>query len=38
MSAVLTQALSPAVMLDKLPKCVVSIFVTVLEPLRCTTW
>jgi len=31
MSAVLTQALSPAVMLDKLPKCVVSIFVTVLE-------
>lgn len=31
MSAVLAQALSPAVMLEALPKCVVSIYVTVLE-------
>ncbi|GLE04320.1 hypothetical protein PINS_up013235 [Pythium insidiosum] len=31
LSSILTQALSPAVMLSKLPKCVVSIFVVVLE-------
>jgi exosome complex component MTR3 len=31
MSAVLVQALSPAVMLEKLPKCVISIYVVVLE-------
>ncbi|TMW69577.1 hypothetical protein Poli38472_001733 [Pythium oligandrum] len=31
MSSILTQALSPAVMLAKLPKCVVSIYVVVLE-------
>ncbi len=31
MSSVLEQALSPAVMLEKLPKCVVSIYVVVLE-------
>ncbi|KAF1336681.1 Exosome complex exonuclease mtr3-like protein, partial [Globisporangium splendens] len=31
MSSILTQALSPAVMLSKLPKCVVSIYVAVLE-------
>ncbi|GAB9471794.1 Exosome complex exonuclease mtr3-like protein [Globisporangium polare] len=31
MSSILTQALSPAVMLHKLPKCVVSIYVVVLE-------
>lgn len=31
MSSILTQALAPAVMLHKLPKCVVSIYVVVLE-------
>ncbi|DBA01606.1 TPA: hypothetical protein N0F65_011362 [Lagenidium giganteum] len=31
LSSILTQALSPAVMLHKLPKCVVSIYVVVLE-------
>lgn len=31
MSSILTQALAPAVMLSKLPKCVVSIYIVVLE-------